>query len=104
MAKYDIVVLDMRSTRTIVTPEGKTRKINQWAHDLDIKYTPSMVFFDARGKEAFRAEAYLRTFHVAGSMSYVSSGAYLKQPSFQRYLQGVMQKFHDQGIEVNLLD
>lgn len=104
MAKYDIVVLDMQSAETIVTPDGKTRKISQWAHELDIKYAPSMVFFDRQGNEVFRAEAYLRTFHVAGSMSYVSSGAYLKQPSFQRYLQDVTKKLHDQGIEVNLLD
>jgi len=104
MARFDIVVLDMHSPETVVTPEGKTRKVSQWAHDLDIKYAPSMVFFDAQGKEVFRAEAYLRTFHVAGSMSYVSSGAYLKQPSFQRYLQAVTKRMHDQGIEVNLLD
>jgi len=104
ISSYDVVVLDMHSSETVVTPEGKTRKVSQWAHDLDIKYAPSMVFFDDQGKEVFRAEAYLRTFHVAGSMSYVSSGAYLKQPSFQRYLQAVTQKMHDQGIEVNLLD
>jgi len=104
IAKYDVVVLNMQSKEKLVTPDGKSLTVSQWAHDLDIKYVPSMVFFDDQGKEVFRAEAYLRTFHVAGSMSYVSSGAYLKQPSFQRYLQGVTQKMHDQGIEVNLLD
>ena len=54
------------------------------ARALKVSYTPSIVFFDERGKEVFRVEAYLKTFHLQSSLDYVASRAYLSQPSFQR--------------------
>ena len=41
----------------------------------------------AFGTEVFRVEAYVRPFHFASALDYVASGAYRKEPSFQRYLQ-----------------
>ena len=32
-------------------------------------------------------EAFLQPFHLASGLEYVASGAYLAQPSFQRYVQ-----------------
>ncbi len=60
----------MQSKTSLVTPDGQTRTAGQWAHDLDIKYAPSMVFFDTQGKVVFRAEACLRTFHVRRHSDY----------------------------------
>jgi thioredoxin-related protein len=56
------------------------------ARSLKITYTPGIVLFDA-GKEAFRIEAYVRPFHLAGALDYVASGEYRRERSFQRFLQ-----------------
>jgi hypothetical protein len=61
-----------------------------------------MVLFDGRGREAFRTEAYLRPFHLAGALDYVSSGAYAREPSFQRFLQGKVERMRHEGERVDL--
>ncbi len=72
-----------------------------WAHELRVAYTPTIVFFD-RGKEVFRIDAYLRPFHLASALDYVASGAYRKEPSFQRYLQARADRLRDRGEPVDL--
>jgi len=72
-----------------------------WARKLGIAYTPSIVLFD-RGKEAFRIEAYVRPFHLAGALDYVASGAYRKEPSFQRFLQARAERLRERGAPVDL--
>ena len=66
------------------------------ARKLGIAYTPSIVLFDA-GKEAFRIEAYVRPFHLAGALDYVASGAYRSEPSFQRFLQARGERMRGRG-------
>lgn len=87
----------------LVSPDGKKKEVNRWAKELNIKYVPSMVYFDTSGNEVFRAEAYLKSFHVQGIMSYVFSEAYKTQPNFQRYLSGVGDEMREQGLEVDLM-
>jgi len=103
LEKLDVVLLDIHSKDKLVTPDGKKKSAAQWAKDLDIKYAPSLVYFDTAGKEVFRAEAYLKAFHLNGSMSYVYSEAYKTQLSFQRYLSEVSDEIKEQGQEVDLM-
>ena len=101
---FDVVLLNARSNGFLITPQGKAMRINDWANQLNVKFSPSLVFFDTVGVEVFRTEAYLRTFHIAGAMNYVSSGQYKKQPSFQRYLQDVVKVMSEKGIKVDLMN
>jgi thioredoxin-related protein len=104
LSRFHVVVLDMWSTDSIKTPAGKQVKINEWARALDVKYAPSLLFFDAKGDEVFRTDAYLKAFHTQSVMEYVASGAYLKQPNFQRYIDERADHLREQGIEVNLME
>lgn len=103
MGAFDVVLVDMWSRDTVITPAGKKTTIAKWAARLNVTNSPSLVFFDKNGKEVFRAEAYLKEFHVRGSMTYVSTGAYKKYPSFQRYLQKVNEDMTKKGIKVDLM-
>ena len=69
-----------------------------------MKYAPSLVFFDRDGMEVFRTEAYLKSFHIQSVMDYVTSGAYLEQPSFQRFIAARADALEAQGIHVDLMD
>ena len=73
-----------------------------WARDLKIGYAPTIVLFDATGKEVFRLEAYVKTFHLASALDYVASGAYRTQPSFQRYAQARAERIREEGGRVEL--
>ena len=86
----------------LITPDGRRVAAGDWARELKVAYTPSVVFFDDQGREVFRIEAYLRPFHLAGSFDYVASGSYKEEPSFQRFLQAKAQKIQDAGGKVEL--
>lgn len=85
--RFDVVRLELFGTAPLVTPAGRRTTEAAWARELNVAYTPGIVFFDASGKEVFRLEGYLRRFHVVSAFDYVASGAHAKEPSFQRYLQ-----------------
>lgn len=100
--RFDVVRLDMWSDQKLVGPEGKTTTAKKLARELNIKYAPTLVFFNRDGKEVFRTEAYLRAFHIQSVMDYVASGAYKEQPNFQRYISARADKLEEQGVHVDL--
>lgn len=104
LSQFDVAVLDMWSDQVIKTPSGTKMKIRDWAKKLDVKYAPSLLFFDKKGNEVFRTDAYLKAFHTQSVMEYVASGTYKKQPNFQRYVDERADHLREQGIEVNLME
>lgn len=104
LQRFDAVQLDMWSKTALVTPDGSRTTAADWAKKLNIQYTPSLVFFDERGSEVFRSEAYLRTFHVQSVMEYIASGAYRRQPNLQRYIQERADHLREQGVVVDLME
>jgi thioredoxin-related protein len=104
LARFDVALLDVRSRESLERPDGTTGSVRDWVRELDVQYAPTLVMFDARGQEAFRTEAYLRTFHVQSALAYVASGAYKDEPNFQRYLQGRAADLEAQGVHVDLMD
>jgi thioredoxin-related protein len=102
MAKFDVVRLSTLENQAIVAPGGQQVKASAWASQLKLTYVPSMLFFDDMGREVFRIEAYMRPFHLAGSLEYVASGAYRTEPSFQRFLQGEAERQRARGEPIDL--
>jgi len=104
LSHFNVLVLDMWSDKKITTPAGKTIKIRDWVKQLNVKYAPSLLFFDVEGEEVFRTDAYLKAFHTQTAMDYVASEAYKTQSNFQRYVDKRADYLREQGIEVNLMD
>ena len=104
LSGFNVLVVDMWSNKIIITPSGKKLKLNEWARELNVQYAPSLLFFDNKGDEVFRADAYLKAFHTQSAMDYISSGAYKKQSNFQRYIDERADHLREQGIEVNLME
>lgn len=102
ISKFDTVQLDMWSNAPIVTPQGKKTTARQWAKELDVKYAPSILVFNAQGKEIIRSEAFFKVFHTQGLFTYVLSGKYKKEPNFQRYLSARADHVREQGKDVNI--
>lgn len=102
IGKFDVARLELFGTERLITPRGKTTAAGEWARELKVAYTPTIVFFDAGGAEVFRIEAYLRPFHLASSFEYVASGTYRTEPAFQRYLQARAEKIRAAGGRVEL--
>ena len=102
LAQFDVVRFALGADAMLTTPQGLRLHADEWARALKIVYTPSIVFFDATGREVIRTEAYIRPFHLAGAFAYVSSGEYRNEPSFQRFLQARADRMRKRGQTVDL--
>ena len=102
IARYDFFRLPLVGGEAVTAPDGSKTSAAAWARTLGVGYVPTLVLFDQRGREVFRAEAYLRAFHIAGALEYVSSGVYASEPSFQRFLQAKAERLRSRGTPVDL--
>lgn len=103
LRRFDVALLDMWSDTPVELPTGQATTARDWAKSLALSYAPTLVFFDSAGKEVFRADAYLRAFHVQSALDYIVSGAYQREPSFQRYVATRAQRLRAQGIPIELM-
>lgn len=102
LRRFTVARLDAAAFTAVTTPDGRATDARTWARALALPYVPALVFFDAKGAEVFRVEAYLRPFHLASALDYVASGAYREQPSFQRFIQARAEKMRERGERVDL--
>lgn len=102
LAGFDVVQLDMWSQTPLVTPQGRKLRARDWARELEIDYAPTFVLFDAGGREVIRSAALFKRFHTASILDYCLSGAYLRQPSFQRFLSARAEHIREQGRVVDI--
>lgn len=103
LGRFDVARIDMGSREPVQTPDGRIMPGRDWALGIGVFYTPSLVFFDKAGKEVFRVEGYLRPFHLASSLDYVASGAYRRQPEFQRFIEARAAARRSRGERVELM-
>ena len=104
LTNLDVAQVDLFAGEPLQTPDGRQLPARDWAAELGVQYAPSLVFFDPDGREVFRTEAYLKSFHVHGAIDYVATGAYRWQPNFQRFLQARREALEARGSEVDLMD
>jgi thioredoxin-related protein len=104
LSAFDGAIVNAFSRDPVQTPDGRQIPARDWATELGIEYTPSLLFFDAAGQEVFRTEGYLKSFHIHGALDYVATGAYVYQPSFQRYLSARREALTARGFQVDLME
>ncbi|TCS72736.1 thioredoxin-related protein [Sulfuritortus calidifontis] len=102
IGKFHAIQLNMWGNEPVTLPDGRRTTAREWARALDVKYAPTLVLFDPAGREVIRAEAFFKVFHVQGIFSYVESGAYKKEPSFQRYLEAKASAIRATGQDVDI--
>lgn len=102
--RFNVVRLDMWGNDKLIDIQGKLITAKVLAKKLNINNSPTFVFFDKTGKDVFRIDAYLKSFHTQSVLDYIASGAYVSQPNFQRYIGKRADKLEAQGIHVDLMN
>ena len=102
LRQFDVVRLDRFGATPLTAPDGSRRSASEWADTLGVAYTPSVLLFDSSGREALRIEGYVRRLHLQSALDYVASGAYLQEPSFQRYIQTRAEALRQQGKDATI--
>jgi thioredoxin-related protein len=82
---FDNVQLDIHSDAPVITPSGKRTTAKNWARELGLFYTPSLLFFDEWGKEIIRVDSVVRFYRLRKVINYITSRGYLSEPSYQRW-------------------
>ncbi|MGD8588709.1 MAG: thioredoxin fold domain-containing protein [Chromatiales bacterium] len=83
--KFDNVQLDIRKDTPVITPTGERTTAKQWAKDLGIFYTPSLLFFDEQGKEIIRVDSVVRFYRLRNVINYINNRGYLYEPDYQHW-------------------
>ena len=96
------VQFDVASEQSLTTPDGRQTTAREWARELDIAYTPSVVFFDSEGQQVMRIDAFIKTFHFQSVYAYVLEKAYLDTPQFQRYISARADHIREAGYDTDI--
>ena len=79
------VQLDVTSNAELVTPDGSQTTARQWASDLDIFYTPTILLFDPDGNEVMRVDSVVQFYRLWGILDYVNKGGYNSGIDYQAW-------------------
>ena len=83
--KMDAVQLNMWSDTPVITPDGRETTAREWAKDLNLFYSPTIIFFDDNGKEIIRIDSVVQYYRLWGVLDYVNKKAYLTEPDYQAW-------------------
>jgi len=100
--KTNNVQFNLASEQRLTTPTGEQTSARQWARDLGVDYTPSLIFFDPQGNEVMRIGAFMKTFHFQSVYAYVLEKAYLEEPEFQRYISARADHIREAGFDTDI--
>lgn len=78
----DVIQLDRQSEQPIITPKGVKTTTAEWANQLDIHYSPTIIFFDESGKEIIRIDSVVWAKRLGRVLEYIQSSSYKEYPSF----------------------
>ncbi|MCP5038600.1 MAG: thioredoxin fold domain-containing protein [Rhodobacteraceae bacterium] len=106
---YLVVQVNMWGDREMTDFDGEVLSEKNLANKWFIQFTPTTIMFtqdgdapgDVRAAEAFRLPGFLKSFHYASALEYVTSNEYKTLP-FQRFVQARAERFEAQGVEVDL--
>jgi len=82
---FDVVALDAQGDAMVTTLAGKELSERALAESENLSFTPSLVFYDAAGREALRLRGYYPPYRFRAALEYVADGHYLRE-SFRAYL------------------
>jgi thioredoxin-related protein len=89
LGQMQVIQLDMWSQQRITLANGQTVTAQQWAEELGLFYTPSLLFFDPRGEEIIRVDSIVWFNRLHNVLRYINSGAYRQYPNFQQWRQSL---------------
>lgn len=85
LQRFESVQLDLWAKTPVITPSGEHTTSRDWAEELGLFYTPTLLFFDRRGKEIIRVDSVVGFYRLNKVLHYVLDGAYRQGITLQQY-------------------
>jgi thioredoxin-related protein len=85
LSLFESVQLDILSDTAVITPAGERTTSRAWADKLGLFYTPTLMFFDERGREIIRVDSVVGFYRLRNVLEYVLSGAWRRGLTLQQF-------------------
>jgi thioredoxin-related protein len=82
---FDIVAIDIHGSKRVTDLNGEVLSEKAYAAREGINFTPSLIFYDAKGKEALRLQGFYPPYKFRAALEYVADAHY-REESFAEYL------------------
>lgn len=82
---FDIIAIDIWGVDEVTDVNGEVLTEREYALREDTNFTPSLIFYDAEGREAHRLRGYYPPYKFRAALEYVADKHY-RQESFSDYL------------------
>lgn len=83
---FEVIAIDVVGQRPVADVRGKVYKTEkQFSAQLKANFTPSLLFFDRRGKEVFRLSGYHPPYQFRAALEFVADKHYQRE-DFRHYL------------------
>ena len=83
---FDVVAIDIRGNRPVADMQGRIHRTEKdYAVAIEANFTPTLIFYDAEGREALRLSGYHPPYQFSAALEYVADGYYRKE-AFRDYL------------------
>jgi len=83
---FDVVAIDIHGQKTVTDLDGTQMTEREYADKEKVNFTPTLIFYDGKRKEALRLQGYYPPYKFRAALEYVADG-YYQQESFRDYLQ-----------------
>ena len=83
---FDVVAVDIHGDEPVTDMQGEEMSQRAFADSLKVDFTPTLIFYDAEGKEVMRLRGYYPPYKFRAALEYVADGHYHEE-SFRDYLQ-----------------
>jgi|GEM_PF-53985 len=70
--KFDVIAINMWGARELISVGGKAYTEREFSAALKVQYTPTILFFNEKGKLALRLNGYLKPAEFKRALSYVA--------------------------------
>ncbi len=77
---YNVIAIDVRGQRTVTDFDGKTYTEKEFAARMRTDFTPSLLFYEAKGRLALRLPGYRPPYQFRAALEYVADAHYTNEP------------------------
>lgn len=83
---FDVIGIDIHGSRGVTDVDGAEGNERSFALRHKLNFTPTLLFYDGKGKEVFRLSGYYPPYQFRAALEYVADAHYRRE-SFREYLE-----------------
>lgn len=99
-SNFDVIAIDVTGARTVTDFDGRTYSEHEFASRMRTDFTPSLLFFESKGRLALRLPGFRPPYQFRAALEYVADAHYLNEP-FGDYLARAEEAFSFGRDELN---